>query len=294
MSPTIQPLFQAVQNWIDRDPSIISVALFGSSAGDLRPDKIQDEWSDFDLHIVSTNPGRMENIDWSQTLPDQQFCVQSVRPASGGVRKVTAVFAEGQLDLVVVPRLSMVLAKWGYALGLHRYNRRLAGALVGMRSCLRSGYRMLKGGARWGGFYERVYSEVSEIRLADCELVAIAEVSLVDQLWIMQKLHRGEIVAAQHQLHSSVADINLQILRELRLRRKLSVPSFGLGRHVERLLPLQELGWVRIDARCDPGELHRAVMQANAGLVALMHELVPSWKPPASIARLLNQFSSLL
>jgi hypothetical protein len=70
------------------------------------------------------------------------------------------------------------------------------------------------------------------------------------------------------------------------LRRGLA--SFREARRAERLLSGAELTLVQIDARIEAAELHQAAWQAFDGVVAIMREIVPGWKIPAEMYRLLN------
>ncbi len=271
---------QAVETWIASEPAIRSAVVFGSSAA-TQAAAPADAWSDLDLHVTTTAPARLERIDWARALPEQAFRFQAVRPATGGVRKVTAVFAAGQIDLVIVPLGQLRLARLGLSLGWQRRHARLRVALDEIHTCLCGGYQFLKGEGEWGAFYARVAAEMSGVRLGDGEARALADAAVADWLWIQQKLARGELSAAQHVLHRSLAETNFRLLRELRLRRSQPLPSFGLGRHVERLLAPEELAWVRIDARCEPEALWSATERAAAGLRALMTELVgDTWHWP--------------
>jgi len=127
---------------------------------------------------------------------------------------------------------------------------------------------------RLADFYARVATEMPGVRLGDAEARMLADAAVADWLWIQHKLARGELSAAQHVLHRSLAETNFRLLRELRLRRGQPLPSFGLGRHVERLLGPEELAWVRVDARCEAEALWSATERAAEGLRALMTELV--------------------
>ncbi|MBX3748710.1 MAG: hypothetical protein KF897_01325 [Opitutaceae bacterium] len=274
------PFRQAVENWVASETAIRSAVVFGSSAatGSVAP---VDNWSDLDLHVTTTAPAELERVDWARVLPGQGYRLQAVRPATGGVRKVTAVFAAGQIDLVIVPLGQLRLARLGLALGLQRYHGRLRVALDEIHTCLRGGYQFLKGEPEWGAFYARVAAEMPGVRLGDAAARALADVAVADWLWIQHKLARGELIAAQHVLHRSLAETNFRLLRELRLRRGQPLPSFGLGRHVERLLSPTELAWVRIDARCEAEALWSATERAAEGLRALMTELVgDTWRWP--------------
>ena len=165
---------QAVEQWIAAEPAIRSAVLFGSSAANTT-EPAADAWSDLDLHVTTAEPDRLEHMDWARVLPGLGYRFQAVRPATGGVRKVTAVFAAGQIDLVVVPLGQLRLARFGLRLGLARRHERLRAALNEIQTCLRGGYRFLKGEAEWGEFYARVAAGMPGVRLGDQEAVALAD-----------------------------------------------------------------------------------------------------------------------
>ena len=79
----------------------------------------------------------------------------------------------------------------------------------------------------------------------------------------------------------------------LRLQRGLARPSFGVGRRAESLYPPEELRLVQIDARLDAVELHRAAWRACESIVTIMGEIVPDWRVPAGMDRLLRAKAEL-
>lgn len=279
-------LLRSAVAWLENDPRVLSAVLFGSTAGE-KSSRSSDSWSDIDLHVITSAPAQLELIDWTRAIPSQQFCLHVARPATGGVRKVTALFSTGQIDLVLVPVGGMRFARLALNCGLHRRLRFLEIALNEMSTTLRAGYRFLKGERAWGAFYARVASEMTGVRLGDAEAGKLADVFLCELLWVLQKLARGEFMAAQLVLHRSLAETNFRLVRELRLRRGQSLPSFGLARRLETLLSVEELFLVKIDARLDRDELRRAAWLAFAGLKTLMNELVPTWRVPAGMEGLL-------
>jgi len=281
-------LLPVVTAWLTREKAVKAAILFGSSARPAGALEAVDHWSDVDLHVVTTAAARLERLDWSRELAGLGFCHQTVRPATGGVRKVTAVFEEGEVDLVLVPAARLRLARLAVRLRLHRKNAALRYALNEIATCLRSGYRFLKGEDSWENFYAWIAAEMPGTRLDDRAAAELADVFLCDLLWVLQKLERGELVAAQHLLHRSLAGTNFRLMREWRLRRGLPLPSFGLGRRAEALYPPEELRLVQIDARLDAAELHQAAWQTCESVVAIMREIVPGWKIPAEMNRLLS------
>jgi predicted nucleotidyltransferase len=281
-------LLPVVTAWLTREKAVKAAILFGSSARPAGALEAVDHWSDVDLHVVTTAAARLERLDWSRELAGLGFCHQTVRPATGGVRKVTALFGEGEIDLVLVPAARLRLYRLAVRLGLYRKNAAMRYALNEIATCLRSGYRFLKGEDSWGDFYAWIAAEMPGTRLDDRAAAGLADVFLCDLLWVLQKLERGELVAAQHLLHRSLAETNFRLMREWRLRRGLPLPSFGLGRRAESLYAPEDLRLVQIDARLDAGELHQAAWQAFDGVTGIMHAMVPDWRIPTGMHRLLG------
>lgn len=280
-------LLSAVTVWLNAEPSVRSAVLFGSTASGEKSADSSDGWSDIDLHVITNAPAQLERMDWARALPSQQFCLHVARPATGGVRKITVLFAAGQIDLVAVPATSMKLARLAMNGGLHRRLRFLRMALNEMATTLRAGYRFIKGATAWEAFYARVASEMPGVRLNVVEAGQLADIFLCELLWVLQKLERGELMAAQLVMHRSLAETNFRLMRELRLRRGQPLPSFGLARRAETLLTEDDLARLRVDARLDREELRRAAWNALAGLKQLMSELAPVWRPPVGVDGLL-------
>ena len=184
---------------------------------------------------------------------------------------------------------SVRLIRLAVRLGWHRKSASLRYTLNEIATCLRSGYRFLKGEDAWGNFYSWIVAEMPGTRLDDREATRLADVFQCDLLWVLQKLERGELVAAQHLLHRSLAETNLRLMREWRLRRRLPLPSFGLGRRAESLYPPEELRLVQISARLEAAELRQAAWQAFESMATIMHEIAPGWKVPTGMHRLLGQ-----
>ena len=280
---------ETVAAWLETERAVQSAVLFGSAARRGRELAAADGWSDLDLHIVTTDVTRLEQVDWARALPAQTFCLQVVRPATGGVHKVTVLFTAGQLDLVLVPATRMRAVQRAMDNGRHKGPDRYTGALNEMATCLATGYRFLKGEAKWGEFYRRVAAEMQGVRLGDDHARNLADIFLCELVWVLQKIERGELAAAQHALHRSLAETNFRLLRELRLRLRLPLPSFGLARRVESMLSPNKLSWVKVDARHNPVELRRAASATLVGLIALMRELVPTWQITPNMRDLLTR-----
>ena len=293
MSDSSLFFLSSIQSWLESTTTIQSAVLFGSSARLEQNSALADDMSDIDLHLVTSSAKRLEHVRWAEALPSQKFRFQVVRPATGGVRKATVLFELGQMDLVLVPTWQLRMARWGMRFGTHQRVRLIRVGLNEISTCVRSGYRFLKGENAWGSFYARVAREMPGVRIMDEEARNRADVFLCDMLWVLQKLQRGELSAAQHLLHRSLAETNFALIREVRLRRGETLPSFGLGRRVETLLSSRELAWVQVNARLEREELREAAWRALDGLTRLMAELVPNWRIPVAMEDLFASHRNL-
>jgi hypothetical protein len=272
-------LFSEVVEWLRSARVVESAVLFGSQAAantELPPNSP----SDIDLHIISAQPHELERVDWRAALPRSAFLFQAVRPATGGVRKVTVGFAAGQIDLVVVSHMYATIGNIILRTKIHRRLPAARVALNEMATCLRSGYRFLKGEAKWGRFYADVAQNMPGVRLEDAEACLLADAFVADLMWVRQKANAGEFVAAQHVLHRNMSETNLRLYRELQLRRNASLRSFGLGRRVEGLASRAELDFLRISASPERTALLAAGEKCFAGLKILMAEISPAWVAP--------------
>lgn len=282
-------LYWSARDWAIRSDFVSSAVLFGSTARRMHDsEKAGLACSDWDIHLISPNPRRMSKVDWAKEMPEVEFCMAAVRPASGGVRKWTVVFSSGQLDIVVVPAVMMLVANVGYRCGLHRRSKGLRAALNEMATCLRGGYQFIKGERRWGEFYRDV-SHLPGVRLNDSDVVALADSAICDVLWVLQKLSLGEVIAAQNVLHCRVVATNLRLWRELRIRKALPLPSFGLGRKVEEIGEAPHLTALSVSALARIEDLESATRTALSGLQMLTAEMIPDWKISPRMQQLLRR-----
>lgn len=288
VTPRQTDLLPLLDTWLQGQPAVVSAVLFGSRARAAGTAAAPDGWSDIDLHVVTDSAEKIVRTDWRQAIPGAEFCLQVDRPATGGVRKLTVLFAEGEADIVLVPVGRMRLASLAMKLGLHRRVRSVAAGLSAMANPLSYGYRFLKGERTWGPLYARVVAEMEGYRLNDAAVQQLAETFLCDQLYLLQKLARGELVTSQRVLHRALNETNLVLLHELRVRRgELSIQQ---ARRVEQLASPAQLATVQVSARLDRAELTAAAWRAREGLETLMRELVPGWSVPAPMRALVDRY----
>lgn len=284
------PFWEAIAERLISDEAVHSAVVFGSQVRGLHSTSSPDQWSDIDLHLIVKSPRQLIVADWSELLPFHHS-LSVVRPASGGVRKLTLIFEEGEADLVLVPVGQMRLVRIGMMLGLHRRPGRLANALNNMATIMAGGYRFIKGESKWSRLYAQVVDEMPGVRISDSEAIQIANTFLCDFLWVLQKNERGEVVAAQRMLHRSLIEANIVLLHELRLRRGFE--SYQQARRIERLSEPDELKAVQASALLDSGEMREAANAAFDGLCYLMRILVPAWSAPKSWSRIISRESRL-
>lgn len=281
MSRVISDFPGDVLNWVRNEGAIESAVLYGSN-GNLRSRQhCSDEFSDIDLHIIVEKPRQIYESIWSNVIPGHGFYLCTRQPATGGTTKVTVLFSSGQIDLVIVSKTQMRLVRWALRYKLHRKLKVIQNALNEMATSMRCGYHFIKGANRWGDVYQRVVQEMPGVRLTDSAICELADLFLVNMLLAVKRMNRGELIAAQYAIHRHLVETNLRFVRELRLRRGLPLPSFGLARHAEHLLTPAELSWIRINARLGRVEQTEAMRSAFSGLKSLTAELVPNWRAPA-------------
>lgn len=266
--------------WAQHEASVKALWLIGSQVR-RADDRVwqADAQSDWDFQIVASDPEMFATPGWTKVLgvPLRTYAVR--RAAIGGLPKVAALFAGADADFVVLPAGRLRLARWAVAFGFHRRSLTLRRMLQDLAVVIRPGWRMLKGAEIWQPFCERVVAEVPDPRLGDQEVRNLAEGFVCDAVWTLHKIDRGEWLAAQRMLHRSLAETNLRLLHELRLRH--GERSFPEGRRAERILPPAEMARIAVKASPDAESLRAAVEKSAATCRELVRALVgESWHWP--------------
>lgn len=275
MSPT---LGERIIAWAAGDAAIQLLVLIGSRTRAAESPVGADVHADWDFQIATSEPGRFADGAWLAALglPPLAYVLRPGR--LGSALKASAVTANGELDLVVIPveplrgLVRLVLARQQAG------NAQAMQALTDLSAVVAGGYRVLKGGDEFAAFYEHVAREVPPARLDDAAVRQVAEAFVCDYVFTCRKLARGELVAGRRWLHLHLVEANLRLGHELRLRRGQA--SFPDARRIERLDPenarAQELpGGSTVD------ELRQAVDQTadnHRRLVAAL--LGASWQWP--------------
>jgi hypothetical protein len=274
----VQDLGKILADWAAPVASVRGLTLFGSRAR-----AGADSASDWDFQVITSRPAMFGDSQWARSLPGAALRLYAPRMTRfGGVPKVNMILEGAEADLVIIPAGPLRVAKLLVALGLHRREGPLRRRLRELAVAVRPGWRFLKGEREWGRFYSRVVAEVDDPRLADAEIRRLGDTFVYDYLWMQRKLARGELVAAQRTLQRELAEANLRLVHELRLRR--AEPSFPEGRRAEQLMGA-EAGRYAVGARCDGGELAAEAARCREVFRGLMESLVGhSWQWPAGVS----------
>lgn len=286
-------LYRRTSEFLRRARCVDSAVLFGSAAslksgGAAAPAFVSN---DYDFHLVVRRPQLFEALDWASEFRPNGYCFHSCRQATGGVRKLTVICTGGHLDMVIVPLWSMRFASLAIRFGCFQNLEFFRRAFNEMATCLHSGYEFIKGGEKWGGFYTKIHS-LPGVRLSRDDVFELADVFLVDVLWVFQKIRSGEIVAASHVLHCRLIDTNLRLWREMRLRKCQPLPSFGLGRRVEVVASFDERKRFALNSCADFDDIKSHADAILRGTTTLLGELEPRWRIPVDMRRLLDSYQT--
>jgi hypothetical protein len=245
-----------------------------------------DRWSDWDFQIVTSQPKQFRTRDWTHeaglSLPIS-YVERTGR--LGHTAKISAVFAEGDLDLVLIPARRLLVLKWLLAVGIAGRVPRAQHALNDLSLVLRAGHHFVKSSRKWEKFFCRVISNGSPPWINDDEICVMANGFVCDYLSTRQKILRGEYLAAQRWLHINLGEANFRLLHELNLRS--GGATFHDGRRIEATAQHQWRDAIAIDASPNRESLFAALEKSAQTCRALMEALVgQKWTWPDLSLRL--------
>lgn len=256
--------------WAKRQRSIVVLVQIGSQT---RSSGVgaADRDSDWDFQIVTREP---EALRHRAGIGDElgaplSYVMRGGR--LGSAAKITAVFEDGELDVVVIPFEQFAGAAALVKAGKHQDNPMVMRGLFDLSLVLIGGYRILKGEEIAGELFSFVRGKITPPRLHDVEIEELAEGFVSDYVSTRRKIARGELVAAQRWLHHQLLETNFRLAHELRQRRGL--PSFPDARRLEFLGDMPEIGSLANEAALTPESLTRAVENAAETLRGLMRAL---------------------
>ena len=268
----------AVIRWAEHESSVRALVLIGSRVHAGKPSAVAaDEFSDWDFQVITSRPQHFNSGAWLQTAGLGEPLAYVARPGRlGAATKVSAVLRDGELDLVVIPVSRLRWARLLLGLGWATHVPAVRQAFGGLATVLRDGHRFVKGDAEWGAFFQRVLAEFPPPRLDNAAVRALAEGFVCDYVSTQHKIERGEFLAAQRWLHHQLAEVNFQLLHELRQRR--GEPSLPDVRRMERFA-IDTRG-IEVRAMPTTEGLRAATEKTATTLRELMTALVPEWRWP--------------
>jgi hypothetical protein len=253
-----------LEAWLRATPDIRAAVVFGSAA---RTDTPLDALSDVDIQLVTTRPRRYRLPDAYAGIDPALPGVVGAQPASGGVTKVTVLFADGLADLIIIPWHVMTAARLAFATGLWRLIPPALNGLKEFCSVQRAGHRVVKGGAGWARFVASAIREVPRLALTDDDCANLAAVAHVECLFAIQKARRGECIAARRALVRNASEAGFKLAFEGHARRGL--PARREGRRLESWADPQTREALALPMGDDPEALCRAARAIAAECVRL-------------------------
>jgi hypothetical protein len=195
------------------------------------------------------------------------------------ITKLSSVFPNGDIDIVLLPSLHLNLARFLMSVGLANRVPGVRNALAELATVLLPGYRLIKGCSRWNNFFASVVAKIPSLRLTDKMICELAEAYVIDYVSTRKKIMRGEYVAGQRWLHIQLSETNFRLLHELKLR--LREPTFPDGRRLEQFAGDYWLNAVSVNALLNHESILSALEKNAETLRGLVKELVGSkWKWP--------------
>lgn len=198
----------ALSVWAKGQADLSALVQVGSR---VQPDGEADAFSDFDYYLISSRPERYRDGRFAEAIAP--CWVVSSQIAFGGVTKVTAVY-EHALDVDFV-----ILAAWELRVAFLalRFPRLkawwpgpLAKGIADLRCVAGRGSRVVHGGAGWSRRFERL----APLPLTPTEAAFshACDIFWTQFVWVVKKVERGELLAAQRGFHLHLVESTLTIL----------------------------------------------------------------------------------
>ncbi len=279
-----QKLPGAFVEWARHESSIRALVLIGSQCRESSDVASADEFSDWDFQVVTSRPELFAQREWIEAAGLSEPIAYVVRLGRlESASKVTVIFPEGDLDLVLLPAGALRAAKWIFRMGLGARLARIRPALGDLALVLSFGLRVMKGGSDWEIFLRRLVRELPSKCMDDHEVACLVEGFVADYVSTCQKIDRGELIAAQRWLHVQLAETNFRLMHELRRRRgQVSYPD---ARRIESLHDAASQAALAVGATLDRESLKRAVEHSAQSFREIAAALIgTSWRWPERLS----------
>jgi len=211
MSP--QDFENRIIEWAGRQSDIAALIQIGSR---VQAGGVSDVYSDWDFHLITTNPQRYHNAEWVAEIAPP-WCAHAERSFRGS-HKVSAVFAGGlEADFVPLAAWRMKMVYWGMRhpgwmrwlpASLRRGIRETRIILLG------SGHRVLVGGGAWERRLTALQRPWPERRMSEDELRRHNGAFWQKAVWVAKKIARPEPRSALLWLHKLIGEHVYALLEE--------------------------------------------------------------------------------
>lgn len=212
------PLGQILVRWALAEPSVVLFVQIGSRTRGPSSKFAADSLSDWDFQVATTSPELFADRAWTLALGLTPLAYVVRGGRLGSAQKLTALFIEGELDVVLMPAGALRGGAQLIEAGELGSQPHAMGAFIDLSAVLQGGYRILKGEEEFGELYRYVANRIPNPRLSDEAVCALAEGFVCDYISTLRKVERGELLAAQRWLHHLLLETNYRLLHELRLR----------------------------------------------------------------------------
>lgn len=218
--------------WALADPRVVGLIRIGSWTRGYGTPTGADRHSDFDFQVVTTDVAAFADPRFFATAGVGRPLVQVLRGGRlGSVPKLSSVFEDGELDVVLIPAAEVAAFQAAPAAGAGAADPRVLAALSDLRVVILGGYEILKGAEMVRPIFEFVERSVPVPRLGEAAVMQCADGFVCDYVSARQKVARGEWIAAQRWLHLHLGEALLRLAHEAVLRE--GGVSFPDGRRIE-------------------------------------------------------------
>ncbi len=219
--------------WATRQEHINGIVHIGSYVR--RSDVIgaADLYSDWDFQIISSTPEVLEKSSEFPSEIGHPLVVAAREGRLGAVRKVTILFSDGEIDIVVIPMIRVMQALAVIESDGFISNFSMLKSLEDLAAVLVGGYKIIKTNKAITELYSFIQSNVTAPRLSDDAIRNVADGFVCDYVSTVRKLQRGEFLAAQRWIHHYLAEANFRLAHEM--RQRASTLTFPDARRIEQL-----------------------------------------------------------
>lgn len=245
-----------IARWARHQPDLDALVLAGSRAAK----NTSDLHSDWDFHLISSNPRRYTaGLEWLEAIAPCWCANSALTPR--GVVKISAVFEGGyEADFIPLAAWKMKLVYWAmnhpeYAKWMPRVLQK--GIMETRAFMLGNGYRVLVGSDAWTRRLQALETRWQDRGISEDEFGRLVNGFWQKAVWIYKKVARPEARSALHWLHMMIVDHLYALLAEE--ARIAGRPARPEARKAEQWLDAGRLEQTNLVTSLDQKVLARAL-----------------------------------